>query len=185
MFKQFYDDRIDSSQWLLEFFFHFKFFKNLILNSKFKKIGRDTDIRPHTNFYGTRRIEIGDRVSIRDGAHIASVSPGQAEGVKLVIGNDVLMGPNVMITTNSHRYSDPNKLIRDQGVIHRSVIIEDDVWIGRGVSILQGVTVGKGSVIGAHSVVNMSLPPYSVAAGIPAKVIKKRGEQAHHENFNP
>ncbi len=177
MFKQFTNDRIDSSQWLIEFLMHFRFSRNLILKSKFKKIGKDVDIRPHTNFYGTRRIEIGDRVSIRMGAHISSVSEDCVGDVRLVIGNDVLIAPDVMITTNDHTYSDPHKPIREQKQIHETVIIEDDVWIGRGVTILCGVTIGKGSVIGAHSVVNSSIPPYSVAVGIPCKIIKKREER--------
>ncbi|MBI4398236.1 MAG: acyltransferase, partial [Candidatus Omnitrophica bacterium] len=175
MFKQFYNDRIDSSQWLIEFLMHFKFARNLIVKSKFGKVGTDTDIRPHTNFYGTRNIEIGDRVSIRDGAHISSVFSGSkaAEGVKLIIGSDVLIAPDVMITTNAHKYSDPHQLIRQQGGYSESVIIEDDVWIGRGATILHGVTIGRGSVIGAHSLVNKSIPPNSVAVGTPCKVIKK------------
>nr|WP_143033346.1 DapH/DapD/GlmU-related protein [Prevotellamassilia timonensis] len=54
------------------------------------------------------------------------------------------------------------------------VIIEDDCWIGFNVIILPGVTIGKGSIIGAGAVVTKSIPPYSVAGGVPAKVIKSR-----------
>ena len=54
------------------------------------------------------------------------------------------------------------------------VVIEDDVWCGANVTILKGVTIGRGSVIAAGSVVTRSIPPYSIAGGVPARVIKKR-----------
>lgn len=56
----------------------------------------------------------------------------------------------------------------------KPVVIEDDVWIGSRVIILPGVTIGKGSVIGASAVVSKSVPPYSVVAGNPAKIVKTR-----------
>lgn len=59
-------------------------------------------------------------------------------------------------------------------MISKSVSIEDDVWLGYNVTVLPGVTIGKGSVIGAGSVVCSDIPPYSIAVGNPAKVIKRR-----------
>ena len=56
-------------------------------------------------------------------------------------------------------------------------MIEDDCWIGSGVRILDGVTIGHGSIVGAGAVVTKSIPPYSVAVGVPAKVMSKRGQQ--------
>lgn len=67
--------------------------------------------------------------------------------------------------------------IREQGVTREGIIIEDDCWLGSGVKVLDGVTIGKGCVIGANSVVTKDIPPYSVAVGAPARVIKKRGEK--------
>ncbi len=61
-----------------------------------------------------------------------------------------------------------------QGVKREFVRIEDDCWIAANTVILAGVTIGKGSVIAAGSVVNKDVPPYSVVAGVPAKVIKSR-----------
>lgn len=93
----------------------------------------------------------------------------------VIIGNNVMMGPEVLIYTQNHLISDPDVPMRTQGMAQiRPVIIEDDVWIGARVCILPGVTIGKGSVIGACAVVSKSIPPYSVAVGNPAKVVKTR-----------
>ena len=79
-----------------------------------------------------------------------------------------------MIIPSNHNFEDINKPIREQENISKGITIEDNVWIGHGCSILDGVNVGKGSVIAAGSVVNKSIPQFSVAGGVPAVVIKKR-----------
>jgi acetyltransferase-like isoleucine patch superfamily enzyme len=56
----------------------------------------------------------------------------------------------------------------------KGIIIHDDVWIGTGARILDGVEIGEGCVVAAGAVVNKSVPPYSVVAGVPARIIKKR-----------
>lgn len=90
------------------------------------------------------------------------------------IGENVLIGRNVFIGDNIHNYEQTDKLILEQGLSKGGkIIIEDDCWIGTGVCILKNVTIGKHSVIGANSVVTKDIPPYSVAAGAPAKIIKK------------
>ena len=61
-------------------------------------------------------------------------------------------------------------------------IIENDVWIGYGAVINKGVSIGDGCIIGANSVVTRDIPPYTIAAGAPARVIKKRGESSHSKN---
>ena len=92
----------------------------------------------------------------------------------LTIGNDVHISPGVMTIPMNHVYKNPDVLISDQGETRKGIIIEDDVWIGAKVVILDGVTIGKGSVIGAGAVITKSVPPYSVAMGVPAKVVKQR-----------
>jgi len=74
----------------------------------------------------------------------------------------------------NHIYKDPKTPIRLQEIRAIGIIIEDDVWLGVGSTVLDGVTIGKGSVIGAGAVVTKDIPPYSIAVGVPAKVIKKR-----------
>jgi acetyltransferase-like isoleucine patch superfamily enzyme len=64
--------------------------------------------------------------------------------------------------------------MKDQGVIRKNIVVEDDCWIAANSIILAGITIGKGSVIAAGSVVTKDVPPYSVFAGIPAKLIQSR-----------
>lgn len=94
------------------------------------------------------------------------------------IGSKVLFGPEVTIMGGDHRFDVVGRYIYDVTEKvpdnDRDVVIEDDVWIGARVVILKGVTIGRGSVIGAGSVVTKSIPPYSVAVGNPAKVIRSR-----------
>ena len=90
------------------------------------------------------------------------------------IGDQVLIGPQVGIHGSNYEYSDENTPILSQGVTSKGIIIEDDVWIGSNSTVLDGVTIGRGSVIGAGSVVTRDIPPFSVAFGVPAKVIKRR-----------
>ncbi len=91
------------------------------------------------------------------------------------IGNNVLMGPEVIIYTQNHSYSKKSVLIRNQGYDdYKKVVIEDDVWIGRRAMIMPGSHIGKGAVIAAGSVVSGNVPEYAVVGGVPAKVIKYR-----------
>jgi acetyltransferase-like isoleucine patch superfamily enzyme len=95
----------------------------------------------------------------------------------LKIGNDVRIATHVVITPAGHVFDKKDIPIRLQGVEMKGIVIEDDVWIGANATILDGVIIGRGCVIGAGSVVTKSLPEYSVAVGVPARVIYKRGER--------
>ena len=94
------------------------------------------------------------------------------------IGDGVYTGTQVQIAAVNHVYTDPDKYIKDQGITAEGITIEDDVWLASNVVVVDGVTIGKGSVVGAGAVVNKNLPPYSVAVGVPARVVKDRREAA-------
>lgn len=114
-------------------------------------------------------ITVGSNTSFNVNSHInASV------GGIINIGNDCLIGPNVVMRTADHVFSNPKINIREQGHVIKNIIIFDDVWLGSNVIIVGGVSIGKGSVIGAGAVVTKNIPPYSVAVGVPAVVIKHR-----------
>lgn len=86
----------------------------------------------------------------------------------------VMFAEDVLITTGAHTYESKDIPIRSQKTISKDVHIKRGCWIGTKVTILSGVTIGEGSIIGAGAVVTKDIPPYSIAAGVPAKVIKKR-----------
>ena len=115
-------------------------------------------------------INIGNGVSMGCGTSISCAN-------KIIIGNHVTTGRDVMINDNSHGYNvsveelnvaPMQRLIVSKGPI----IIEDNAWIGEKASILAGVIIGSGAIIGANAVVTKDVPPYSIAVGCPAKVIK-------------
>lgn len=92
---------------------------------------------------------------------------------KVIMKDHVLLGPHVKIFASNHGTA-KDKLIRDQEFMAKDIVIESDVWIGAGAIILAGVTLGQGTVVAAGAVVTKDTPPYSVVAGIPAKVVSRR-----------
>jgi acetyltransferase-like isoleucine patch superfamily enzyme len=112
-------------------------------------------------------ISIGDETFIAPNVCIAG--PGNIK-----IGKYCMIASHSGIYANSHKFTSLTQPIKHQGVTRQGIVIEDDCWLGHGVTVVDGVTIGKGSVIGAASVVNKDIPPYSVAVGIPARVIKSR-----------
>lgn len=136
----------------------------------FKKSGENVNIGKYAYFGLGKDLTIGSGSSIGRKSQII----GLGEGGELIIGNNVMMGPEVVIMVTEHTHSRVDIPMRNQGVYSSTVVIEDDVWIGIRTVILKGVRVGKGSIIGAGAVVTKSIPPYSVAGGVPAKVIKTR-----------
>ncbi len=152
----------------------------------------------HINALSERGVSFGRNVTVAKGSVIVCTGVIANRGVGLrvgdcsaigahsfigaqggiTIGNDVIMGPGVRIFSENHNYDQLVLPIRKQGEIRLPVAIEDDCWVGSGVTILGGVTVGRGTVIAAGSVVTKSIPPLSVVAGVPAKVIKNREPHA-------
>lgn len=118
------------------------------------------------------RIRFGRRSSLNFCGDIV----GGAGGVE--IGNDVRIGPHCVLIASEHNWSDPERPIVEQGTRSAGIVIEDDVWIGAHVTILDGVRIGTGCVVGAGAVVSRSLPPFSVAVGVPARVLKSRRRES-------
>lgn len=92
----------------------------------------------------------------------------------VVIGNDVRIGPHVFLTGSARRFNDRNTPIYAQGYENPGLRIGNDVLIGAGAVVMAGTRIGEGAVIGAGAVVNRDVPPFSIVAGVPAKVIGER-----------
>jgi acetyltransferase-like isoleucine patch superfamily enzyme len=111
-------------------------------------------------------IEIGEKTLIC--RYVCIGGPGPIK-----VGRDCMIANNSSIHANNHNFGDISRPITQQGLTCKGITIEDNCWLGAGVRVLDGVTIGKGSVIGAGAVVTRSIPPYSVAVGVPAKVVRQ------------
>lgn len=122
-------------------------------------------------------ISFGENVKIGDNVHIASAQC-------IEVGSNVLMASHIFITDLNHgKYSmkscDVPESIPDKRKLDvANVKINDNVWIGENVTILKGVEVGYGAIIGANSLVLHNVPPLSIVAGSPAKIIKKYNDKS-------
>jgi len=132
----------------------------------FDNCGTNINIEQGANFGNGRGISIGNNSGL--GINCKVRGP-------LTIGNDVMMGPDVMIFTSNHETSRIDTPMRLQGSAKiKPVTIGDDVWIGARVIILPGVTIGQGAILAANAVVTKDVPEYAVVGGNPAKLIKFR-----------
>lgn len=129
-----------------------------------KHIGKNTNIEKGAIFNG--QVVLGDFSGI--GVNCEVNGP-------VTIGECVNMGPEVVVYTQNHAFERTDIPMQQQGYSEiKPVTIGNDVWIGRRVIILPGVNIGDGCIIGAGAIVTKNFEPYSVVAGNPAKVIKKR-----------
>ncbi|WP_428831981.1 acyltransferase [Ignavigranum ruoffiae] len=145
-------------------------------------------------FLGRRMLSYcGKNVNIEHGATFdPTVELGDNSGIgincalygRVIIGNNVMMGPEVFIYTSNHNFADLSRPMCEQGhQAEQAVMIGDDVWIGSRVTILPGVKIGSGAIIGASAVVTKDVADYDIVAGNPAKVIGNRlkeREEAKH-----
>lgn len=138
-----------------------------LLKSLAKSVGDNVRINENSYIYCPENLVIGNNVSIWPMVYIEA-----SGGVK--IGNDVSIAHNVTIMSEEHNFEMHDKPIKDQGKKFAPVVIKDNVWIGAQVVILSGVTIESGAIVGAGAVVTRDVPPNSIVAGVPAKVIKNR-----------
>lgn len=166
---------------------------------RFKEFGRNSRIAYPALLQNTQFIEIGYNTTILSNARIQNFYPKAGETIikigsgcfigfntsllnasRIEIGDNVLFASNVLITSENHGMDPENSIpYMDQTLSSKPVIIEDGCWIGEKVCIMPGVTIGSKSIIGAGSIVTKSIPPYCIAVGNPAKVIKKYNFKSH------
>jgi acetyltransferase-like isoleucine patch superfamily enzyme len=168
-----------------------------VLHARYVHAGRDLDLETgcFINGHSRRGVTFGDRVTVGRGAMIAPTGllggpPG--EGLRVGdrsnlghwayvgcsgfvdIGSDVLMGPRVSLLAENHNLGSPDQPIKAQGVTRLPITVESDVWLGAGVIVAGGVTIGRGSVVAAGAVVTRDVEPFSVVAGVPARLVRTR-----------
>ncbi len=143
-----------------------------LCKKKFKYFHNTAAFRPGAYAIACSKIHIGKNVVIRPGT-VLHADP-RTNGAGITIEDDVLIGPGVHIYVDKHRFDNPNIPIIDQDYApSEKVILKKGCWIGANCIILPGITVGKNTVIGAGSIVTKSIPDKVVAAGNPAKIIRK------------
>ncbi len=164
-----------------------------IVNPEFISVGNNVEIKNDVTLIarGEGGITLSDGVRIQERVYLDTerVNTGYINIGKnvyigtgttlfghmgLEIGDDCLLAQNIQLTPYSHIFDDPNSIIYSQGGHCKKVTIGRDVYIGMRAAIMYSGDIGEGSVIGAGSVVVKPIPPYSVAVGCPAKVIKER-----------
>lgn len=139
--------------------------RSYIASKCFDSCGKYINIEKGASFGTGKGISIGNNSGIGVNSRVHG---------PLYIGNDVMMGPDVVILTNSHAFADLSLPMRCQEGTVSPVHIGDDVWIGTRVIILPGVSIGNGVIIGAGAVVTKDIPDYAIVGGVPAKIIRYR-----------
>jgi len=166
----------------------------VLLRSSFRSFDATSRIVPPFRFCGLKGVQIGARVMIHDHcwfqlekAATLIVKDHAAIGMNATlsvaeyveIGEYVLTGRNVFISDHNHEYHDISTPISLQGITPASkVTIGSGTWLGHNSVVLPGSSIGRNCVIGANSVVKGFVPDYSVAVGVPARVVKHFSKQA-------
>jgi maltose O-acetyltransferase len=135
--------------------------------TQFKYLGENSRISHKVKVQNAENITLGRDTHITNNVILNGIG-----GIE--IGNDVLVGYETIIMTSGRKFSSLDIPIRKQGSELKKVVIGNDVWLGTRVIVLPGVTVGDGAVIGSGAVITKDIPPYSVAVGVPARVVRKR-----------
>lgn len=144
----------------------FKWVRAMCASILFKTCGSNINIERGVDFGSGGQLEIGDYSGIGLNCQVP---------FNIKIGKYVMMGPDVVIFAQNHRYDRLDTPMMFQGFVdYNPVVIEDDVWIGARVVILPGIKIGTGAIIGAASIVTKDVPPYAIVAGNPARIIKMR-----------
>lgn len=157
------------------------------VNPFFHKRGKGSIIRRRTRIdvLPFNRFELGNYSTIEDFSTINNgvgdviignetrIGIGNVLIGPVTIGNNVILAQNIVLSGLNHEYRDVNIPIHKQPVSTSPIVVENECWIGSNAVITAGVTIGKHSIVAAGSVVTKSIPPYSVAVGNPARVIKQ------------
>lgn len=133
----------------------------------FKSCGDEVNVRPNVYFGRGSHIRIGNRSMIGADSIVGSAA-------EVTIGDDVMMGPQVLIYTSNHGI-ELGSPMRTQQSVNSPVTIGNDVWIGARCILLPGITINDGAVVAAGAVVSTDVPQNAIVGGVPAQLLKMRG----------
>lgn len=165
--------------------------RSLYWRKRFKTCHDKISIGQYVEISGAKNISVGSEIYIVDRAIIRSIEGALTigsrfalnGGARLVadcgeinIGNDVMIGPNVVVRASNHCSDRTDITIWEQGQTGGRIVIGDDVWIGANAVLLSQVTIGSHVIIAAGAVVTKDVPDFAVVAGVPAKILRYRGE---------
>ena len=151
----------------------FKWLRYICCKNIFRFCGANVNIERMAFFGSGLKLSIGDN----SGLGINCVVPSD-----IIIGRNVMMGPNVYILAANHQFNRTDiPMCNQAGSIAKQTIIEDDIWIGRQVIFTPGRKVKMGSIIGAGTVLTKDFPEFSIIGGNPAKLIRSRLETVKKE----
>jgi maltose O-acetyltransferase len=141
-------------------------FRNFLASRLIASFGRSVRVNPKANFGSGRRISVGDNCNLSSGMKVIG---------DLVLGDDVMLGPEVVFISYNHEVSDLEVPMRAQGATEsKPIIVGNDVWIGMRAMIMPGVTIGSHSIVAGGSIVTKDVPEWAIVGGNPAKIIKFR-----------
>jgi acetyltransferase-like isoleucine patch superfamily enzyme len=153
-----------------------------LVKRRFTAFGPGSRYDPTTSVIaGYENISIGADVYVGPFAYVS------ADQVPVVIGDDTVIGPGFYLLAGNHRFDEPG-VAYTAGVrgVNARVVIGRNVWIGARVTVLKGVTIGDGAVVAAGAVVTKDVEPFSMVAGVPARFLRWRFDEAgrrRHEAF--
>lgn len=172
--------------------------------NRFQSVGNKVVLWPHTTFFNPHKISVGNNFNFGKGSIVESIQvlngADDANGGRIIfgdncwigeynhitsingiiIGNNLLTGRYVLISDNSHGSTDGSQLDRNPKsrklTSKGPIVIGNNVWLGDRVTVLPGVSIGDGVIAAVNSTITKDVPPYSLVAGTPAKVIKTMKE---------
>ena len=145
------------------------------------ELGNNVMIGPYSVIRASVLSNIGAGIRMGSGSSVDAYSYIGAGG-PITIGENVIMGQHISFHAENHNYERTDVPIKYQGTRRRGIVIEDDCWVGANSTFLDGAHVGRGCVIAAGSIVRGEVPPYSVAAGAPVRVLRTRLQSAEQNS---
>ncbi|OGP13265.1 MAG: acetyltransferase [Deltaproteobacteria bacterium GWA2_55_10] len=166
-------DRLGPDIPITHLMLYFPALMRMICSKRFNGFGEGSEFRPGAYADNCSSITIGKNVAVRPGTMLFAEKGDGVPG-RIIIEDDVLLGPGIHFYCPNHSYKDASRPIPEQGYFYKGdIVVRRGAWIGAKSVILSGVEIGEHAVVGAGSIVTKSVEPFTVVAGNPARLIKR------------